>query len=290
MIAALYVQPGGVYYGLPHVEPWGLPERDARDYAGPWPVVAHPPCSRWCRLAGLVDARWGHKRGDDGGCFAAALAAVRRWGGVLEHPAYTDAWAAHDLTAPPRSGGWTVADWEGGWACHVEQGQYGHKAKKATWLYAVGCDLPSLRWGSILDSIPHAYVSWCRNRTSDTRIRVGKRAASATPTAFRDVLIAMAESVIFMNYALIAIFAILFAPMLQLCDMPMSPNKVRIVRIVKGIMRFHFCGGLRIVARCRYYDHPRIKRPRYAICGGCGGLRIVFTLYFGTITKDLKVD
>ena len=41
-VAALYVQPGGVYYGLPDVEPWGLPERDAREYAGPWPVVA--PC------------------------------------------------------------------------------------------------------------------------------------------------------------------------------------------------------------------------------------------------------
>lgn len=77
MIAALFVEEGGAYYGLPDVDLW--PEsRDARSYHGPHPVVAHPPCSRWCRLAGLVEARWGHRRGEDGGCFAAALGAVRK--------------------------------------------------------------------------------------------------------------------------------------------------------------------------------------------------------------------
>jgi len=79
-IAALYVERGGSYFGLDCVDPWDE-QRDARLYAGPHPVVAHPPCARWCRLAGLVEARWGHKRGDDGGCFASALAAVRKWGG-----------------------------------------------------------------------------------------------------------------------------------------------------------------------------------------------------------------
>jgi hypothetical protein len=43
MIAALYVQTGGCYFNLPDVEPWDE-ARDARKYAGPWPVVAHPPC------------------------------------------------------------------------------------------------------------------------------------------------------------------------------------------------------------------------------------------------------
>lgn len=79
-VAALFVEKGGVYFGLPDVDPWDE-ERDARRYEGPHPVVAHPPCSRWCRLAGLVEARWGHKKGDDEGCFASALASVRRWGG-----------------------------------------------------------------------------------------------------------------------------------------------------------------------------------------------------------------
>ena len=195
-IAALFVQEGGAYYGIPDVDPW--PEsRDARLYPGPWPVVAHPPCSRWCRLAGLVEARWGHKRGEDGGCFTSALASVRRWGGVLEHPAYSDAWSAFSLPTPPtRHGGW-IRGLCGGWACHVEQGRYGHPAKKATWLYAFGTDLPTLRWGSDLDVESSALVSWCGNHTKagESRPRVGKAVAAASPPAFRDVLLDMARSV-----------------------------------------------------------------------------------------------
>jgi hypothetical protein len=49
MIAALFVAPDGVYAGLPGVEVWDE-ARDARRYAGPWPVVAHPPCQRWGRF------------------------------------------------------------------------------------------------------------------------------------------------------------------------------------------------------------------------------------------------
>lgn len=190
MIAALFVERNGVYFGLPNVDPWDE-ARDARLYAGPHPVVAHPPCSRWCRLAGLLEARWGHKRGDDGGCFIAALNSVRTWGGVLEHPAYSDAWAAFCLPEPPHEGwGRGIC---GGWSCHVEQGRYGHVAKKATWLYAFGVDeLPSLRWGRVSDATP-SMVSWCRNHSDDPRPRVGKKVASRTPIPFRDLLISIAE-------------------------------------------------------------------------------------------------
>ena len=194
MIAALYVQKGGCYFGLDGVDPWDE-ARDARLYAGPWPVVAHPPCSRWCRLAGLVEARWGHRRGDDGGCFVAALAAVRRWGGVLEHPAYSDAWDAFGLNRPPTGGGWVNADLLGGWTCYVEQARYGHPAKKATWLYVCGAkDLPSLRWGHVADRDVTALVSWCGNRvrSGEKRPRVGKDSASKTPVPFRDLLLAIA--------------------------------------------------------------------------------------------------
>lgn len=194
-IAALFVERNGIYASVPGVDLWDE-SRDARLYAGPHPVVAHPPCTRWCRLAGLVEARWGYKRGDDGGCFASALASVRQWGGVLEHPAYSDAWAAHDLTPPPTGGGWTVADFLGGWTCYVEQARYGHVAKKATWLYACGVELPTLRWGHVADRDVKASVSWCGNRTwaGQDRPRVGRKQASATPIDFADVLVAMARS------------------------------------------------------------------------------------------------
>lgn len=195
MIAALFVQRDGCYWELPGVDAWDV-ERDARKYDGPHAVVAHPPCSRWCRLAGLVQARWGHKIGDDGGCFASALASVRKWGGVLEHPAYSKAWRAHDLNEPPTGGGWVNADMLGGWTCYVEQGRYGHPAKKATWLYAHGVELPSLRWGLLPVGQSKALVSWCGNhvKSGENRPRVGKKQASATPLGFRDALISMARS------------------------------------------------------------------------------------------------
>lgn len=196
MIAALFVQTNGAYFGLPEIDPWDI-KRDARKYAGPYAVVAHPPCSRWCRLAGLVEARWGHKRGEDGGCFASALAAVRTWGGVLEHPAYSDAWSAFGLPAPIPGLGWQ-RDIYGGWSCHVEQGRYGHPAKKATWVYAHGItQLPSLDWRTLADHESTALVSWCGNHTSkfDRRPRVGKRIAAKTPPAFREVLLGIARSV-----------------------------------------------------------------------------------------------
>ena len=38
-------------------------------------------------------------------------------------------------------------------------------------------------------------VSWCRNKNpGDTRPRIGKRQAAATPPAFRDVLLSIARS------------------------------------------------------------------------------------------------
>ena len=75
MIAALFVANPGCYFGLPDVDPWDV-TRDARLYAGPYPVVAHPPCQLWVNFAALNFKRYGgeHNRpGNDGGCFASAL-------------------------------------------------------------------------------------------------------------------------------------------------------------------------------------------------------------------------
>ena len=200
MIAALYVEHGGVYYSLPDVDPWGK-ARDARVYAGPWPVVAHPPCERWGRYwYGGPSSKVRRTKGDDGGCFAAALAAVRRWGGALEHPEASAAWDAFGLNRPPRNGGWVTADFDGGWTCCVEQGHYGHRARKATWLYVHGTDLPALRWGSsgTRERLEDGYHSAEeRRRAVKTGVcqRLSKRQRAATPEPFRDLLLAMARSV-----------------------------------------------------------------------------------------------
>lgn len=190
MIAALFVEPHGVYADVRDVDPW--PEaRDARLYAGPWPVVAHPPCSSWCQIAHVNQARYGHKVGDDGGCFAAALEAVRRWGGVLEHPAESYAWPVFSLARPVR-GAWRRNQWENAWVTEVCQCAYGHRATKRTWLYYVG-DVapPALDWSS---PAPTATVSWLTNHGGLDRPRLTKKQAKATPPAFRDLLLGIART------------------------------------------------------------------------------------------------
>jgi hypothetical protein len=186
MIAALYVDERGCYAGLPGVDVW--PEaRDARSYAGPWPVVAHPPCQLWVNFAALNFKRWGgeHNRpGNDGGCFAAALASVRQWGGVLEHPAGSNAWPAHGLTRPEGIGWRRCLD--GGWVCEVWQSAYGHPARKRTWLYTVSPRPMELDWSRRPGT--HQVGWFDRNKPT-----LSKRGASATPPAFRDVLLAIAR-------------------------------------------------------------------------------------------------
>lgn len=188
MIAALYVETNGVYFNLPDVDPWDV-KRDARLYAGPYPVVAHPPCNRWC--AGLSDvnqARYGHKVGDDGGTFAAALAAVRTCGGVLEHPARTHAWKAHGLMKPTKAG-WSRAPC-GGWVCELSQCAYGHPARKLTWLYAVAPTEPMpMDWSR---PAPTACISYDAKYPSKLPSIFGKK-NSRTPLSFRDALISIAS-------------------------------------------------------------------------------------------------
>lgn len=228
MIAALFVETAGVYFGLPDVDPWDV-RRDARKYAGPFPVVAHPPCDRWGRYwHGGPSAKTRKVKGDDGGCFHAALEAVRRFGGVLEHPEASAAWATFGLIPPPIDGAWVTAGDFFGWTCCVEQGHYGHRARKKTWLYAARIrTLPGLLWGPSIETaaidggfhtaeerrrfrklrknagaeergLRNAWLAerakrlgkeWCCPE------RMNKRERTATPIPFRDLLLSIARAV-----------------------------------------------------------------------------------------------
>jgi len=202
MIAALYVETGGCYFGLPNVDPWDE-ARDARLYSGPWPVVAHPPCQRWGRFwHGSTRKPHQYTLGDDNGCFAAALGAVRKWGGVIEHPADSHAWKHFGVGAPRRHAGWQPTG-DDGWTCYVEQGHYGHTSRKPTWLLVYGVNrasLPELNWARGAQRLHpialerHGYEK--ARRIGMTAMVGGKdktRVRNATPIAFRDVLIEIAE-------------------------------------------------------------------------------------------------
>jgi hypothetical protein len=180
-VAALYVDPDGVYANLPGVEVWDE-VRDARRYAGPWPVVAHPPCSRWSILGSCR----GYRDGADGGCFQSALATVHTFGGVIEHPAHSLAWETFDLPKP-KVRGWTSSLTVPGWTTAVDQGRYGLPFHKSTWIYAHLPDpslLPELDW-----------IDGGRQKLTANNAHNGAYGfRGSTPERFRDVLLAMARS------------------------------------------------------------------------------------------------
>jgi hypothetical protein len=186
-VAALYIDPRGPYPKLLGAEYCWDAERDARTYPGPWPVVAHPPCGPWGRLRHLC------RRPEDRALFGFALDSVRRFGGVLEHPYRSRAFAAHALPYPGE-----FPDAVGGRTIEVEQVRWGHVARKRTWLYLVGVreprEMPPPRE-------PTHWISGGRGRSSSsnhTPVPPGLKIASAqqrrrTPDDFARWLISLAE-------------------------------------------------------------------------------------------------
>lgn len=126
-VAALFVRSDSVYKAMPGVDAWDI-ERDARQWPGGCPVVAHPPCRAWGRLRAFAKPR-----PDEKALALLAVELVRRYGGVLEHPEASTLWAAATL---PRPG--AGRDAFGGWTLPVAQFWWGHRAPKSTWLYVVG--------------------------------------------------------------------------------------------------------------------------------------------------------
>lgn len=178
-IAALYVERDGPYFGFGTVDPFDA-ERDARSYRGPHPVVAHPPCKRWGNYwHGSPSKPHEHLLGDDDGCFAHALWAVRTFGGVLEHPAGSRAWDWFGLY-PPAWLGWGHVDRFGGRTIEVDQSDFGHMAPKKTWLYAVLPVFPRLA-----PVTPHAETKPVE--------KLSKLQRRLTPEPFRDVLLDLAR-------------------------------------------------------------------------------------------------
>lgn len=94
-----------------------------------------------------------------------------------------------------------MADMLGGWTCCVEQGRYGHYARKPTLLYAFGVDLPQLLWGyseAKYDPVVVARMGLKRaKRLGEVGARGGGKDSNqriSTPPQFRDLLLSIAAS------------------------------------------------------------------------------------------------
>ena len=124
--AVLFARADSVYKTL-DCDVWDI-ERDARNYSGNAPVVAHPPCRAWGQLRHMAKPREDEKE-----LAVFAVEAVRRCGGVLEHPAKSTLW---DHCKLPQAG---EIDIYGGYTFPIQQFDFGHRAQKKTFLYIVGC-------------------------------------------------------------------------------------------------------------------------------------------------------
>lgn len=189
-IAALYIDPRGLYPKLLGRELCWDAERDARTYEGPWPIVAHPACGPWGRLRHLY-------QGSEGGPELGVIGVrqVQKWGGVLEHPADSRLWEACEL---PRPG--APPDVHGGWTIAVNQCDFGHVARKPTWLYLVRVDPEIAAWRPPRREPTH-WIGGSRNSTGQRgKVPPGIKCASAeqrrrTPELFAAWLLDLAASV-----------------------------------------------------------------------------------------------
>jgi len=114
-----------------------------------------------------------------------AVAQVRKWGGVLEHPFRSRLWNECGLPAPGAFDGYH------GFTIALPQFWFGHKAQKATYFYICGIaptDLPEvpLKLGE------PTFVVQSRKRSSH-RPHIPKAEREATPLACAQWLVELAR-------------------------------------------------------------------------------------------------
>jgi hypothetical protein len=188
-IAVLFARDDSIYKTLPGCDVWDK-VRDAVNFQGPSPVIAHPPCRAWGRLRKLANPEPGEK---DLAFFA--VDAVRKYGGVLEHPAGSTLWYAAGL---PEGG---LLDEFGGWTLPISQKWFGHRAEKKTLLYIVGItreELPPIPY--TLGEATHVCCASGRRKDGKRLLKgdqgwrpeITKSEREATPAAFAKWLCAIA--------------------------------------------------------------------------------------------------
>lgn len=168
-VAALFVRPDSHYKVFDDVDAYDF-ERDALTWPGGCPAVYHPPCRAWGKYKAVAKPRDGERE-----LALWSMHMVRRFGGVLEHPVSSGLWSAAGCLTPG------LRDRFGGVLVTLNQGDFGHRAPKATGLYLVGCAVPELPFE--LCSASHSVE------------RMGKAERERTPEQFAALLVDLARSV-----------------------------------------------------------------------------------------------
>lgn len=162
-IAALCVSGRSIYKHLPGVDAFDR-KRDARNFNGGMPVVAHPPCRLWSKfLSGQAKAPDPEAEKRLGlWCVDQVLA----HGGVLEHPAHSGLFAAANLPVPNQPAHPFL------FTLYVEQSWFGYGTRKPTWVLVSGVPMhqvPQLPFQFGANAKPIEGMSqFARSRTVET--------------------------------------------------------------------------------------------------------------------------
>ena len=186
-VSALFVREDSIYKQILGVDAWDA-NRDARLFKGPGPIIAHPPCRQWASLRHKAKPNPGEKR-----LALIAVDFVRRFGGVLEHPNQTTLWNVAGL---PEPGNFDNCH---GWTLIVDQSWFGHRAKKSTRLYIVGCapsEIPvfEMRLGEASHTVGLWSNSATRNKHRRARPSISKDEFDRTPPLFAYWLVNLARN------------------------------------------------------------------------------------------------
>jgi hypothetical protein len=176
MISILFAARNSVYKTIPGLDVWDE-DRNALNWPGGNPGIFHPPCRLWSMLSHFSVApkeekelaRWSVRQ-------------IRKWGGVLEHPAHSKLWLDQDLPRPGQKDAY-------GFTTGVYQWWFGHRGRKATWLYICGIDPKTVPL--IPFKLGQAEATCSTRHGGPGRIRDNE--IEATPPEFANWLIAVAE-------------------------------------------------------------------------------------------------
>lgn len=176
MASALFVATDSIYKKM-GIDSWDK-GRDATGWPGGGAVICHPPCRGWGRLRAFAKV----DRGEMAlGIYSVIL--TRSYGGIVEHPRVSGLWKCMSLPV-----GREVDKW-GGYTLCVDQSWWGHRAKKNTLLYIVGCPQNLLPPVPIrFDAIEATVGLWSGRQKGFCRKGISKRETSATPPLFAEWL------------------------------------------------------------------------------------------------------
>lgn len=178
MITVLFARKDSIYKSFPDLDVYDI-FRDARTWRGGNSVIAHPPCRAWGQLR-----HFAKPRADEKQLAQFSVDLIRKYGGVLEHPARSTLWQAAGLPPPGKF------DAFGGFTFPIFQSHFGHRAEKKTFLYIVGMNprhLPAIPFSLA----PASHV--CETRKRDGRPSIRKSEREQTPVDLALWLVSVAK-------------------------------------------------------------------------------------------------